>query len=527
MAQRITQTAKYWVEDFQLGQSDINHLYNVLLENETPLAADEMAFVLVVYRVQNDTAEPAANVQPGAVYHPAMSYAVGDTMRLPALGDVRAQVVSKRAGENPDYGEFTVVEVELENGSHLELATEFGPDHILNAVEDEPEEEPVQFRTAEELFIDYGGYVADAIEEALENHDDLVRLAGRWFPRSLLAKVTVGHLNLAEAVLDLVGGGPLSTTEILEQIGIPVDENPRLAEFSMNYALQEDERFDEVGPSGRVLWYLRRMEPQGVLNPPPALYYEAIEYDPASLHPELREIELEIGDEHTKIPARRGPIPDSVTVTLTYPHLRAGTMPLSLQLRRMFPTAYQSPRIRFNLIDAATDEDIPGWVVRTHGYVYGLQDWFKEKDIPIGGYLTVTRTESPGQVKVNYAMRRNPRVEWVRTMLVEDHRIRFEERSRPIGCDYDEQLIIDVENPKAVDAYAERLEKQKTTLAALLDNLVRELTALNPQGNVHSKTVYSAVNVLRRCPPGPIFTTLQKMPQFEYVGGGYWRVVES
>ncbi len=44
------------------------------------------------------------------------------------------------------------------------------------------------------------------IEAAFQADDDIVRIAGRWFPRALLVDVNVGHLNLAEAVLDMGRG---------------------------------------------------------------------------------------------------------------------------------------------------------------------------------------------------------------------------------------------------------------------------------------------------------------------------------
>ncbi|GAB4469579.1 MAG: hypothetical protein Kow00124_04870 [Anaerolineae bacterium] len=526
MSQRATQTAKYWVEDFRLDDSDIEHLYNVLLEKETPLSADEMALVLVRFRVQREEVTLQTRGPAGRYYRPADKHRVGDEIVLTALGNALGKVIGTRPGNNPDYGTYTVLEVALDDGQRLELASELQGDHPLNMVQDEVAEETDSLLSPEELFINYGGYVADAIEEALEEHSDLVRLAGRWFPRSLLVPITIGHLNLAEAVLDMAGGGPLSTAEIIEQIGMLDDINPRLAEFSLNYGLQEDDRFDEVGMSGQVMWFLKRMEPPGVLQAPPWLHYEPVPYDPSRLPPDLQDVEAEIGDEHSQLRRKRGPVPDAVTVTLTYPHIRAGTLPLSPQLRRMFPTAYESPRVYFTLVDAESGEEMPGWVVRSFGYVYGLENWFSKQDIPIGGYLTINRTDKTGHVKISYAQRRNPRIEWVRTAVVDGDRIRYENRSRPIGCDYDDQLIIDVEDPDAVDQLARRPAMRKLSLDQIIEMTMRELAALTPQGSVHGKTIYSAVNVLRRCPPGLIFTRMLAMPQFESIGGGYWQVTE-
>ena len=48
-----TQTEEYW-ENLQIEQTDIDHLYNILLEKEEPLSINEMALVLVRYRVEQD-----------------------------------------------------------------------------------------------------------------------------------------------------------------------------------------------------------------------------------------------------------------------------------------------------------------------------------------------------------------------------------------------------------------------------------------------------------------------------------------
>jgi hypothetical protein len=526
--QRRTQTEKYWVEDFRIEPADIDHLYNVLLENETPLSADEMALVLVRYRAKEEEAALARKARPGNVYQPGDHYDIGDEIVFPALGYVAGKVVSSRPGSNPDHGEFTVIEVEVGGKRTLEFACDLAGEDLLSLEEEEDVAVDEALMSPEQIFIEYGGEVADALEEHLAEHEDLVRLAGRWFPRSLLVEVHVGHLNLAEAVLDMAGGGPMTTPEILEQIGMLEGVNERLAEFSMNYALLEDDRFDEVGPAGRVLWYLVRMEPDEVLNPPPRLAYTPVPYADDRLTPELRELELEIGDEHSEVPTerRRLPPPESVTVTLTYAHHVAGTLPLSPQLRKMFPTAYQAPRIRFTLVDAESDERMPAWVVRTDGYVCGLADWFGQHEIPVGGYLTIQQADHPEEVLIDYA-RRKPRKEWVLTAFVEDGRLRFENRQKPIGCEYDDLMIVDVEDPEAVDVLWRRFTKGNTSLEQLMQDVCRELTTLTPQGHIHAKTLYSALNLIRRCPPGPIFATLVESPRFEHVGGLYWRLSDE
>ncbi len=80
-------------------------------------------------------------------------------------------------------------------------------------------------------------------------------------------------LNLAEATLDMANGGPLATGELQKQVELTSDVSTKLLEFSLNYALQEDQRFDEVGPSGEVVWYLHRCEPEQVRETPLWLRY--------------------------------------------------------------------------------------------------------------------------------------------------------------------------------------------------------------------------------------------------------------
>lgn len=523
MLQRHTQTEKYWDEDFQVGKADIDYLYNVLLEREAPLSLDELALLLVRHRVSQEESALKRRVVASNVYRPDRLYEVGDELTFPALDYIGGEVVGLREGINPDDDRFTVIEVKLEDGRMLEFACGLSREHVLTTQAEEmiSAEQDESIMSSETLFIEYGGLVADALEEAFTGHEDLIPLAGQWFPRSFMADVNVGHLNLAEAVLDMAGGGPLTTLEILDQIGMMDEINEELAEFSMNYALLQDERFDEVGSIGHVTWYLTRMEPPEVLHIPERLAYEPIPYDAGLLTPELGELELEIGDEHSKTPRQRAPRPQSVTITLTYAHHRAGTLPLTAQLRRMFPTARQAPRVHFKLVDAETGEEMTAWVVREGGYVYGLADWLRENDIPVGGYLTIERTDERSRVLLDYA-RRKPRKDWIRTATVENNRLHFSDQQWSISCDYDDLMIIGLPDPEAIDTLWKRDRRSDKPLHQLVLEIAQQLAALTPQKNFHAKTLYSAVNLVRRCPPGPIFATLVGSDEFQEVGHFYW-----
>jgi hypothetical protein len=188
----------------------------------------------------------------------------------------------------------------------------------------------------------------------------------------------------------------------------------------------------------------------------------------------------------------------------------------------MFPTAYESPRIRFTIVDAENGDDMAAWVVRPGGYVYGLSGWFSQHEVPVGGYLTIKRTDDASRVQISFA-RRKPRMEWVRTAFVKDDKLRFENRKLAVGSGYDDLMIIDVEDEEQLDELWRKYAKGPIKLEPLLEDIFKELAPLNPQHTVHSKTLYSACNLIHKCPPGPIFSALKSMSRIDYVGDGYWQ----
>jgi hypothetical protein len=368
----------------------------------------------------------------------------------------------------------------------------------------------------EELFSRYGRPVAEKLARKLEESSDIVRLAGKWFPRSLIADVNIGHLNLAEAVLDMNGGGPLPTESLLKDIGLPTDINRHLQIFSLNYALQKDERFDEVGPAGEVLWFLRRLEPPEVLYPPPRLMAVDAPHDRSRLDAALLRIEREIDDELSAIPAPDEPY-DEITFVLTYPHRRVGSVPLSPRIARLFPTG-RTHRIRFMFEDARSGQRWPGWVVREHAYAFGLDTWYEANEVPAGAYVQLRRSDEPGVVIIDLEGRR-PKREWVRVAHIKERRVTFEMLKRQVACDYDELMMMTVDDIAAIDEAWLRAEGRD--LSDLIGDLFPELAKLSPQGTVHAKSLYAAINCVRRIAPGPLFAAWAAHPAVRVVGDGY------
>ncbi len=523
MLQLQAKTAQYWTKQFEISDEDIEHIFNLFLESEMPLSSEELARHLIRFRLEQEAQMLRRQLERGEVYQPAHAYEEGQRLVFPALGYISGEVLAKRPGNNPEHGEFTVIRVAFEDGTEREFASELTTPHDLNITDDADLKAPAEHVDIDRLMREYGDDIIYLLEEHLRKEEDAVYFAGRWFLKSLLVDMNIAHLHLAEAVLVMHEGGPLDTESIIREIELPQDVNPRLQMFSLDYALFHDPRFDEVGPAGQVLWYLREMEPEEVRSVPERLRYEPIEYNWQLLTDELLALEYEIDDELSNLRSPENPA-DSVTFSLNYPHRRTGTLPLSSRLRHLFPTAYEAPRVMMTLVDGQTGEEMTGWVLREHRYVYGLADFYRRHKLPIGVDLVVKRTDDPSRIIVDFHAHR-ARTEWIRLLIPrEDGRLTFESQRRAIGAGYDELMALGMDDLDAVDALWMPADAPREELAETMRAMMIELARLTPQRTVHAKTLYSAVNAVRRCPPGPLFATLVARPEFQHVGGSYWRL---
>jgi len=523
--QRATQTPEYWGSAFSIVEEDSEHLLNLFFEDELPRTDDELALGVVRRRCQREEAAVSRELSKGALYQPKNVYEAGQRLVFPALDYAVGNIAAVRDGRSPEYGPFQVIRVQFEGKPEREFAANFPYPHRLNeqSAGTLPETSNSMLRSPEDLYHMYGAQVCEKLTTALQCRPEFVCLFGKWFPAGLVADVNVGHLNLAEAVLDMAGGGPLPTETLLRDVGLPREINKRLQEFSLNYALYKDERFDEVGPTGEVLWFLRRLEPPEVLWPPRRLMYAPISYRRDLLDKTLIRIERELDDELSELSPPDEP-PDEVTFALTFPHRRVGTVPLSPTIATLFPTG-RTHRIRFTFEDARSGQRWPGWVVREHNYAFGLDTWYEANDVPVGGWVQLARSDEPGVVMVDLESRR-PKREWVRMAAVRDGKLVFEMLKRQMMCEYDELMVAAVDDTAGVDNVWVRVEEQRRPLADLIQDIFPQLARLSPQGTVHSKTLYSAINILRRIPPGPLFAELVAHPLFRPVGEGYWVVRE-
>jgi len=513
----------YWTS-FQLCNEDIEFLYNHLLELETPLTTAELIEALVQDRITREQEKLEQEQSSSAeIFLPKNSYSVGQELAFPALDFQKGNVTAIRPGVNPAIEAFSVMDITLDSGETHSFACEL-EEHELNNPVSPQENDPLY--DSQSVVEKYGEVLISNIAQPLAENEDLVQIAGRWFPQALLVDINIGYLNMAEALLEMEEGGPLTTSAILEQIELPTDVNQHLTEFSLNFALQEDSRFDEVGPAGETLWYLRQLEPDMVLETPVYLKHSQYDYNPDNLKSLLDMLEEDVIDELQ---------PESVTcceddevaVTLIFPHWQSGTLPLSDRIHRLFPTAYEAPRVRFTFIDANDNEAFPGWVVRTDKYVYGLKEWYEKNELIPGSMVYIRRGEQPGTVVVRSEGKRSNR-EWMRTALVgSDGGVVFAMLKQIVPPGFNERMAVVIPDTDTLEELWKNNTLNKRSFDKLIISIFQELAKLNQQGHVHALELYAAMNIVRRCPPFAILDALSQSSWAKHLGDLYFIMEKS
>lgn len=514
---------EYW-RTLAVEPLDLEALTAHLLEIEIPLEPHDLVSHMVAERLQREKeAQSAQRAQGGAIYLPKDKYAAGQKLAFASLNWQTGQVVNVRSANTLNGSDFEVIEVEFEDGQRREFASGLAG-HTLNeapeAEEDDPDFNPRVIVEA------HGELLVARLEEALHHSADFVYIAGRWFPRALIVDVGEGQLNLAEALLDMQGGGPLPTEKLLQDVELPDDTNPKLAAFSLDLALQEDDRFDEVGPAGEVAWFLHRLEPEAVRQTPVYLRYQEIDHDRDILTADMLDLERRLDDELSPISEPDGNSPDEVEVRLTYPHWRAGTFPLTEKMARLFPTAYEAPRVHFAFIDDESGERFPGWVVRNQRYVHGLREWYEVQGLMPGSYVRARRGASPGEIVVSAPAHRASK-EWVRTALIgADGGVVYAMLKQTVESAFDERMMVYMPGEtEALDAAW--ANTKRSAFEQVVADCLQELAKLNPQSHVHASELYAAANVIMRVPPAPILALLATRDWFEHVGDLHFRLSES
>ncbi len=526
-----TQTESYWRRDFKVRPEDIEAIYDLMLEDGRPRTLDELTCAVMSWRVRREA--QTQRPEDAVLYRPREHFAVGQHVYFPHLEMAVGTVVAERPGRNPRYGEFTVIGVQFEGESQVrEFAADYTLPHPLNDLSEEVLTGEETELSPEELCACYGEPVREALREALPQNPEFIVYDDQWFLRGLLPEVHVGHLNLAEAVID-VAGRPLSPQEIGQQVDLDGEVRPRAAAFALNLSLAKDGRFDNVGTEANPRWFLYNLEPVGVASKPTLLEADWRATGNEWLQRESLEIAQEIGDEFDELAADSAAVAavlesGKASFVLNYPHRREGTLPLTHAIRAMFPTQEYS-RIPVTFVESTSDKRWMGWILPAEGYGWGLGDWYNEQGVPVGATVELLLTREPNTVAVQCDTR-SRRTEWAKVPGVENARLVFEIRKRAYMCRYDRNLLIGEPTDTARLDELHRQQHSEAEPRSIVDIILAvfpELAKLGSQGLVHAKTLYAAVNVVWRTGAVPLFAELARNACFDPVGDGNWVLDDS
>ncbi len=523
LIQRKTQNLTYWQKNFSVTQKDFEFISNQIIEENRLFTLDDIAIALVKQYCDLEEVQSRSELQQGKLYQPKESYEVDEKLVFPMLDFAVGAVTYTREAQHPDYGTFTVIGVDFENkrGPTREFAANFSHPHLLND-SDQSFSSLQGAMTPEEIYEAYRDTIRPKVEDAFDANDEFVRFQGKYFLTGLLVDFHEGLFNIADAAID-INQGPLGIDPLIEQMGLTEGkEITDLLRFGVSYRLANDDRFEDVGPSGQSLWYLERLEPPEARHKPRRLQFTPEPYDASDFDDDLYDLLVQIDDEATE-PEDITPVDpelNEITITLNYPHRRVGTLPLTPKTETFFPTSDYNP-VRFEFVDGRSGDTFPGWAVSHHRYVFGLEAWFNENNLPVGAYIHIKRGKTPLQVIIEYEPTRTQR-DWVRLATVTNNRLTFQMNKEPLACRYDELMIIGETDPGQIDSLWLKTEDRQESVYRLLRHIFPELSKLNPQSTVHAKTLYSAVNIIRRVAPGVVFQELTTRACFIPMDHGYW-----
>lgn len=516
-----TQTEEFWRDEFEVTDEDLDLVAGVILDSGQPQPLGVLSTTIMLRRVQQEREAVARQAASGDVYQPKGEYEVGQQLVFSALDFLHGEVVGAREGHNPKYGEFQVIRVAFSDGAEREYASGLDYPHPLNRPAEEllgggdPDISDADVVSA------YDAYVSGALERELAGSEEYVPFGEQWFLRELLPEINVGHLNLAEAVID-TSGHPMSAADMIRELDLGTgSETAQL--FALNSALAADERFDNVSQTEHPVWYLKALEP-AALRQPPAILSAGLraaggEYMGVTLLDVVDEIGDELDDVQSVIVRER----ENFDYTVTFPHLYAGTMPATVQFLGRLPVS-GTTHFAITLEISKTGERFEAWVVPDRHYVAGLERWYEAVGMKVGGRVAVRATDDPMTYSLSVSEGRERRSEFVRTAVVRDGSldITLPTRRSAVAEWVDANMHVEVPEPEDVAQFMASPENAEMPVSALVRMAFNQLAGLTGAGYVHAKTIYSVANLIRRTGTVPIFAELTRQACFDPIGQGMW-----
>lgn len=515
-----TASETYWT-GYGVSDQDVERAYGYVLERGEAVTTRELAQAVIGARVKEEEERRARFSTDATLYQPKNHYEVGQRLLFSALDNREAVVTAVRTADNPRLPTFEVISVTFtEDGNSGDFAAVYEQDHPLN--ESKPAATGIADQEPDEIYARYGQSVESALSARLHMDKEFVEQDGKWLLRGLLVEIHVGLLNVAEAAIEQ-NNSALTTPELARILDLNTEGAKREnVLFALEYALHNDGRFVDVGPSRQARWFLSRLEPPEAQITPRILKLLHSTRPTSALPSELQALLNELEDEADVDDGERTGEASPVTpvdIVLTYPHRRAGSLPLTPGVRGLFPDS-DKPRMLVTLVDEETNARLPVWIVNESSYLAGLKGWYDHHKLNPGAFVQLERRAEPFSATLRFTPQRE-RGLWVRAARAQGGRLVFGTDRRPVSHKYDEDMLILIGDQAGLDNLTESNYGERS-LEQLLHDVFPELAKLVPGGRVHAKTLYSAVNFARRVGPRAVFDALARGDAFSSVGGGYF-----
>lgn len=505
----------FWNE-YVINNADVEHLYGYLLEHPEPTVLETLLSRLVEHRIEQEQKRRVQLTADAKFYQPRETYDVGQLVTFTALNNRQAVVQAVRPSDNSRLASFQVIAVRFnDDGSTREFASVYPFEHPLN-------DQAVMAMggadlEAAEVLEQFGASLKTRLEARLRADKEFVHQDDKWLLRGLLSEVNQGHINLAEAAIEQ-NSEAMTTSEIgrvLEMVHSGKESN---ALFSLENALRRDEQFEDVGPRGERRWYLTRLEPESTRVLPPLLDLSSQTAAPA-LPSALETIYTDLERQTESDADAVVEASEDVTLVLTFPHRRAGTLPINSAIRHLLP-GFDNPRVKITLVDGQSNTRMPAWIVRDGQFIFGLGAWYDSHKLHPGALVSVRRGYDANSLIVDYSPQRE-RSLWVRVARTQGGRLTFAQEKKPLAHKYDEEMLIMIGDAAGLDSVTQS-SRHRQAMELWLVEIFPELAKLSAGGRVHAKTLYSAVNFGKRTTPGLFFSTLASSLSVASVGGGYY-----
>ena len=241
-------TPDYWIDSYKPTDADLEFLAGHLAAHTQPHGIEALSSRVVTNRIKLEVKAREARIKAkGTVYQPAERYEKGQELVFSAMGNSKAKVKAVRPGNNPAYGSYEVITVDI-GGASREFASGLTWEHHLSQTE--LNLDPVSLAER------FAPVIAPQLAARLKDDPGWLSYGDRWIPQSLLPEINQGHTNLAEAII-MLAGEPLPAVQILNDLDIDKSIPEETRSIALELALSSDERFRNVGALEAPLWTLK------------------------------------------------------------------------------------------------------------------------------------------------------------------------------------------------------------------------------------------------------------------------------